>query len=235
MAMSDAIIRVENLSKLYRIGHTAGPKSLRESVTNTANKPFRWLRSLKNKSLTQSQILQTTASLSDAGHKVGYLWALKDISFEIKRGEAVGIIGKNGSGKSTLLKILARITAPTEGFAEIHGRIGSLLEIGAGFHPELTGGENIFLSAAIMGLKKIEIERKFDEIVAFSGIAQFMNTPVKRYSSGMYVRLAFSVASQLEPDILLLDEVLSVGDAEFQKRSMRKILEMVGGDERYYL
>ena len=146
------------------------------------------------------------------------IWALKDVSFEVKRGEVVGIIGRNGAGKSTLLKILSRITKPTEGEADIHGRVGTLLEVGTGFHPELTGHENIYLSGAILGMKKAEIERKFDEIVAFAEIEKFIETPVKHYSSGMYVRLAFAVAAHLEPEILLVDEVLAVGDAAFQKK-----------------
>ena len=151
------------------------------------------------------------------------LWALKDVSFEVKHGEVVGIIGRNGAGKSTLLKILSRITEPTSGRAEIHGRVGSLLEVGTGFHPELTGRENIYLNGAILGMKQAEIERKFDEIVAFAEIEKFLDTPVKRYSSGMYVRLAFAVAAHLEPEILLVDEVLAVGDPEFQKKCLGKM------------
>ena len=155
--------------------------------------------------------------------RVNTIWALKDVSFEVQQGEVVGIIGRNGAGKSTLLKILSRITDPTEGRVEIHGRVGSLLEVGTGFHPELTGRENIYLNGAILGMKQAEIERKFDEIVAFAEIEKFLDTPVKRYSSGMYVRLAFAVAAHLEPEILLVDEVLAVGDAEFQKKCLGKM------------
>jgi len=208
--MNDIAIRVENLGKLYRIGQTVGYKTLRESLMWVATTPLRRLRS-------------TSHDPSAMSHQPNTIWALKDVSFEVKRGEAVGIIGRNGSGKTTLLKILSRITAPTEGYAEIHGRIGSLLEVGTGFHPELTGRENIYLNGAVIGMKKAEVERKFDEIVAFAEIEKFLDTPVKRYSSGMYVRLAFSVAAHLEPDILLVDEVLAVGDAQFQKKCLGKM------------
>jgi lipopolysaccharide transport system ATP-binding protein len=151
------------------------------------------------------------------------IWALRDVSFEVRRGEVLGIIGRNGAGKSTLLKILSRITEPTEGRAVVHGRVGSLLEVGTGFHPELTGRENVYLNGAILGMRKAEIERKFDEIVAFAEIEKFLDTPVKRYSSGMYVRLAFAVAAHLEPEILLVDEVLAVGDVAFQKKCLAKM------------
>jgi lipopolysaccharide transport system ATP-binding protein len=210
--MSDIIIRVEKLSKLYRLGQIVGYTTLREDLTNVISAPFRRLR--------RTGGLEPQAAIS--GHQ-DYIWALKDISFEVKRGEAVGIIGRNGSGKSTLLKILSRITWPTEGHAQIRGRVGSLLEVGTGFHPELTGRENIYLNGAIIGMKKAEVERKFDEIVAFSEIEKFLDTPVKRYSSGMYVRLAFAVAAHLEPEILLVDEVLAVGDASFQKKCLGKM------------
>jgi len=211
-SMNDVAVRVENLGKLYRIGQLVGYKTLRESLMSVATTPLRCLRS-------------TSHELSAMSHQPNYIWALKDVSFEVKQGEAVGIIGRNGSGKTTLLKILSRIMAPTEGYAEIHGRAGSLLEVGTGFHPELTGRENIYLNGAIIGMKKAEVERKFDEIVAFAEIEKFLDTPVKRYSSGMYVRLAFSVAAHLDPDILLVDEVLAVGDAEFQKKCLGKMRE----------
>jgi lipopolysaccharide transport system ATP-binding protein len=213
--MSDFAIRVENLGKLYRIGQTVGYKTLRESLTNAVAAPFR-RRSVSH-------------GVSAMKHRLDYIWALRDISLEVQCGEAVGIIGRNGSGKTTLLKILSRITAPTEGYAEIHGRVGSLLEVGTGFHPELTGRENIYLNGALLGLKKAEIQRKFDEIVAFSEIEKFLDTPVKRYSSGMYVRLAFAVAAHLEPDILLVDEVLAVGDAQFQKKCLGKMDDVTKG------
>ncbi|MDD1749615.1 MAG: ABC transporter ATP-binding protein, partial [Methanothrix sp.] len=164
--------------------------------------------------------LASTSSLSET------IWALKDVSFEVKRGEVVGIIGRNGAGKSTLLKILSRITEPTEGYAEIRGRVGSLLEVGTGFHAELSGRENIYLSGAILGMRKGEIERKFDEIVAFAEIEKFLDTPVKHYSSGMYVRLAFAVAAHLDPEVLLIDEVLAVGDLVFQKKCITKMQEI---------
>ena len=208
--MNSIAIRVENLSKMYRIGEKQESYyTFRDTLSSIALAPFRRL------------------------HRVGrppkeeeIIWALKDVSFEVKRGEVVGIIGRNGAGKSTLLKILSQITEPTEGKAEIRGRVGSLLEVGTGFHPELTGRENIFLNGAILGMRKAEIQRKFDEIVAFAEIEKFMDTPVKRYSSGMYVRLAFAVAAHLEPDILLVDEVLSVGDAAFQKKCLGKMRDV---------
>ena len=200
--MADTAIRIKNLGKKYFIGQReTAYKTLRESIMN---------------------LLARRDGKSDT------IWALKDISFEVERGEVVGIIGRNGAGKSTLLKILSHITEPTEGYAEIHGRVGSLLEVGTGFHPELTGSENIFLNGAILGMRKAEIRSKFDEIVAFAEIEKFMDTPVKRYSSGMRVRLAFAVAAHLEPEILLVDEVLAVGDAAFQKKCLGKMGEVAG-------
>ncbi len=201
--MSDIAIRAEKISKRYRIGHRqAQYQTLRDTIASAFKRP-------NGKSPAQP---------SD-----DTIWALKDVSFEVKRGEVVGIIGRNGSGKSTLLKILSRITKPTEGHAEIHGRVATLLEVGTGFHPELTGRENTYLSGAVLGMRKAEIDRKFDEIIAFAEIEKFIDTPVKHYSSGMYVRLAFAVAAHLEPEILLVDEVLAVGDAAFQKKCLGKI------------
>ena len=214
--MSEVAIRVENLGKLYRIGQRERYKALRDTLTEAMYAPFRRLRS----AFQHSNIKRGNDS---------YIWALKAISLEIKHGEVVGIIGRNGAGKTTLLKILSRITEPTEGYAEICGRVGSLLEVGTGFHPELTGRENIYLNGAILGMKKAEIDRKFDEIVAFAEVERFIDTPVKHYSSGMYVRLAFAVAAHLEPEILLVDEVLAVGDAAFQKKCLGKMGEVAKG------
>ena len=212
--MSDIAIRCEGLSKRYRIGERESYKALRDVLTEMAASPFRRLRSAMRNGNGHSPAAQDPAAS---------FWALDDISFEVKRGEVVGIIGRNGAGKSTLLKILSRITRPTRGTAEIHGRVGSLLEVGTGFHPELTGRENIYLNAAILGMRKVEVERKFDEIVAFSEVEKFIDSPVKRYSSGMYVRLAFAVAAHMETEVLLVDEVLAVGDAAFQKKCLGKI------------
>jgi lipopolysaccharide transport system ATP-binding protein len=209
--MTDIAIRCEGLGKQYRIGERERYKALRDTIADTISAPFRRLKSIRNPQLATRN---------------SEFWALKDISFEVKRGEVVGIIGRNGAGKSTLLKILSRITAPTTGEVKIHGRVGSLLEVGTGFHPELTGRENILLNGAILGMRKAEIERKFDEIVAFAEIEKFIDTPVKRYSSGMYVRLAFAVAAHLEPEILVVDEVLAVGDAAFQKKCLGKMGEV---------
>ena len=210
--MDDIAIRIEGLSKRYRIGARQEPyKTLRDALTSAASAPFRVARSTFQRSNVQR------------ANGPAAIWALKDVSFEIKRGEVVGIIGRNGAGKSTLLKILSRITEPTEGCAEIHGRVGSLLEVGTGFHAELTGRENIYLNGAILGMRKADIDRRFDEIVAFAEVEQFLDTPVKHYSSGMYVRLAFTVAAHLEPEILLVDEVLAVGDAAFQKKCLGKM------------
>jgi lipopolysaccharide transport system ATP-binding protein len=205
--MSDIAIRVEHLSKRYRLGEREPYKSLRDVLARAVSAPFK-------------------RPNGKVEADPGYIWALDDVSFEVKQGEAVGIIGRNGAGKSTLLKVLSRITKPTKGRAEIYGRVGSLLEVGTGFHPELTGRENIYLNGAILGMKRPEIQKKFDEIVAFAEIEQFLDTPVKRYSSGMYVRLAFAVAAHLEPEILLVDEVLAVGDAAFQKKCLGKMGEV---------
>jgi lipopolysaccharide transport system ATP-binding protein len=207
--MTDLAIKVENLSKLYRIGQREPYRTLRDTLTNAFVAPFRGFRNLRSSILDRPSAAESSS-----------IWALKDISFEVKQGEVIGIIGRNGAGKSTLLKILSRITEPTEGYADIYGRVGSLLEVGTGFHPELTGRENIFLNGAILGMKKQEIDRKFDEIVAFAEVERFIDTPVKHYSSGMYLRLAFAVAAHLEPEILLVDEVLAVGDAAFQKKCL---------------
>lgn len=217
--MSDIAIRVEGLGKKYRIGERqASYGSLRDSVAETFAKPFRAARSLVTRNGNANVNLT-----SDPRTLSSDFWALKDVSFDVRRGEVVGIIGRNGAGKSTLLKILSRITEPTEGAADIYGRVGSLLEVGTGFHPELTGRENIFLNGSIIGMKREEIKKKFDEIVAFAEIEKFIDTPVKHYSSGMYVRLAFAVAAHLEPEILLIDEVLAVGDAAFQKKCLGKM------------
>jgi lipopolysaccharide transport system ATP-binding protein len=209
--MNDAVITVENLSKKYRIKHADEATVARYSALRDviASKFTGLFRNRKSK-------IKTRKSVQD-------FWALKNVSFEVPRGEVVGIIGRNGAGKTTLLKILSRITEPTEGKVRIRGRVASLLEVGTGFHPELTGRENISLNGAILGMTRAEIKRKFDEIVAFAEVEKFLDTPVKRYSSGMYVRLAFAVAAHLDPDILIVDEVLAVGDAAFQKKCIRKM------------
>jgi len=219
--MSDIAIGVEGLGKRYRIGTKQEKyKTLREKINNVALSPFRTVRSFARSNGHSNSQSAIRNSKSDS------FWALKDISFEVKRGEVVGIIGRNGAGKSTLLKILSRITEPTEGYADIHGRVGSLLEVGTGFHPELTGRENIFLNGAILGMKKDDIENKFDEIVSFAEVEQFIDTPVKHYSSGMYLRLAFAVAAHLEPEILVVDEVLAVGDLSFQTKCLGKMQDV---------
>ncbi len=213
--MSSSIITVENLSKRYVIGHQRSKgDGLRHAIEDAVRNPLQWLRSCLPSSISH---LPSTRE---------EFWALNDVSFEVKPGEVLGIIGRNGAGKSTLLKILSRITEPTSGRITIDGRVASLLEVGTGFHPELTGRENIFLNGAILGMSRVEIKRKFDEIVAFSEVEKFLDTPVKRYSSGMYVRLAFAVAAHLEPEILIVDEVLAVGDAQFQKKCMGKMDEV---------
>lgn len=203
--MSDVAIRCENISKRYRLGTQEKYKALRDAIAGAFAAPFR----------------RNGSSRADA-----HIWALDDVSFEIKRGQVIGVIGHNGGGKSTLLKILSRITKPTRGYAAINGRVGALLEVGTGFHAELTGRENVYLNGAILGMTKAEIDRKFEEIVAFAEVEKFIDTPVKRYSSGMYVRLAFGVAAHLETEILLVDEVLAVGDAQFQRKCFAKMNEI---------
>ena len=218
--MSDTVISVEGLSKSYLIGHD-GPQERYHSLRDTL---VRHGKNYVRKAVDMArgrQIIQ--------GDTVEEFWALKDVSFEVRRGEVLGIIGRNGAGKSTLLKVLSRITEPTSGRVVLDGRVASLLEVGTGFHPELTGRENIFLNGAILGMTKVEIRKKFDEIVDFSGVDRFLDTPVKRYSSGMYVRLAFAVAAHMEPEILIIDEVLAVGDAEFQKKCLGKMQDVAKG------
>jgi lipopolysaccharide transport system ATP-binding protein len=217
--MQPIVIQAENISKQYRLGLLSG-KTLSEDV-----KRFLYRIAGKSDPLAfVGDINDRTVSSSER-----FVWALRNINFEVRQGEVMGIIGRNGAGKSTLLKILSRVTAPTTGEIRVRGKIASLLEVGTGFHPELTGRENVFLNGAILGMSKAEIKSKFDEIVEFSGVARYINTPVKRYSSGMYVRLAFAVAAHLEPEILVIDEVLAVGDSEFQKKCLGKIKEVAGG------
>jgi lipopolysaccharide transport system ATP-binding protein len=212
---SDSVIRADGLGKKYTIRHTGeGYATLREVIVRGASNFCRKAAGIAR------------GNLIVADNAVEEFWALRDITFEVKQGEVLGIIGRNGAGKSTLLKILSRITEPTEGRVTINGRVASLLEVGTGFHPELTGRENVYLNGAILGMTNAEIRRKFDEIVAFAEVEKFLDTPVKRYSSGMYVRLAFAVAAHLDPEILIVDEVLSVGDAEFQKKSLGKISQV---------
>ncbi len=210
--MSEVVIRAENLGKRYRIGPRESYKALRDTLTDAICAPFRRLTSrFRRDGSRWGQAPENT------------IWALKGVSFEVERGDVLGIIGRNGAGKSTLLKILSRVTEPTEGYAKMHGRVGSLLEVGTGFHPELTGRENIYLNGAILGMRRAEITKKLDEIVAFAEIEQFIDTPVKRYSSGMYMRLAFAIAAHLEPEILVVDEVLAVGDLQFQRKCLGKM------------
>jgi ABC-type polysaccharide/polyol phosphate transport system ATPase subunit len=203
--MTEAVIHVEGLGKRYRVGERERYFALRDVITRALRAPFR---------------------RNGARASVDYLWALRDVSLDVTQGEVVGLIGRNGAGKTTLLKLLARITRPTAGFAEIHGRVGSLLEVGTGFHPELTGRENVYLSGAILGMKRAEIVKKFDEIVAFAEVERFIDTPLKHFSTGMQMRLAFAVAAHLEPEILLVDEVLAVGDLEFQRKCLGKMQEV---------
>lgn len=214
--MTASAIEISNLGKRYRLGVRREPYfTLRDGLVHATRAPLRWIRGARN-------------GAASTPSETEWLWALRSVSFDVEPGEVVGIIGRNGSGKSTLLKILSRITEPTEGRARVHGRVGSLLEIGTGFHPELTGRENLYLYGAILGMTRAEIGRNFDDIVQFAGVGKFMDTPVKRFSSGMEVRLAFAVAAHLEPEVLLVDEVLAVGDHEFQKRSLGKMEEVAG-------
>jgi lipopolysaccharide transport system ATP-binding protein len=225
--MSDIAIAVENLSKRYLVGHQSAK---RERYTALRDVIGREARNFVRKTVDVvrgRQIIQ--------GDEVEEFWALKDVSFEVRQGEVLGIIGRNGAGKSTLLKILSRITEPDQGRAILRGRVASLLEVGTGFHPELTGRENIYLNGAILGMKRVEIKQKFDEIVAFAEVERFLDTPVKRYSSGMYVRLAFSVAAHLEPEILVVDEVLAVGDIDFQKKCLGKMEDVASKHGRTIL
>ena len=213
--MSNIAVRVDSLSKRYRIGTAADRQdTLRDALAHALRAPFR--------NLTQ---LRKLSSFQDAEEQ-DVVWALRNVSFDVKYGEVLGIIGRNGAGKSTLLKILSRITEPSAGRAEVHGRIGSLLEVGTGFHPELTGRENVYLNGSILGMDRTYIDRKFDQIIDFAEVEKFIDTPVKRYSSGMYLRLAFAVAAHLEPDVLIVDEVLAVGDAEFQNKCIGKMGEV---------
>ena len=222
--MSDVAIRVEGLSKKYRLGAHAQPyKTLRMSLGDVAAAPLR----------AASRVARRPTTAREGSHRPEF-WALKDVSFDVKQGEVLGIIGRNGAGKSTLLKLLSQITAPTEGCIKINGRVASLLEVGTGFHPELTGRENVLLNGAILGMSRTDISRRFDEIVAFADVEKFIDTPVKRYSSGMYLRLAFAVAAHLEPDIMVIDEVLAVGDAAFQKKCLGK-MDSVAKDGRTVL
>ena len=236
--MPEPIIIVENLSKLYRIGvKEKGYKTIRESIIDGLTAPIRNLKRLRK--LTKFNDVKSnplpSAPCPVPSPSEDTIWAIKDISFKVQPGEVVGIIGRNGAGKSTILKILSRITEPTTGDVKIYGRVASLLEVGTGFHPELTGRENVFLNGAILGMRKSEIKKKFDEIVNFAEIEKFLDTPVKRYSSGMRVRLAFAVAAHLEPEVLLVDEVLAVGDAGFQKKCLGKIKSIGRGGRTVFI
>lgn len=217
--MSDPVVNVENLSKRYVLSHRGRSEGLRHTLEEAVRHPWSWLS-------RRSSVRSRTAE---------EFWALKDVSFSINKGEVIGVVGRNGAGKSTLLKILSRITEPTTGRVSIEGRVASLLEVGTGFHQELTGRENIFLNGSILGMTRREIRRKFDEIVSFAEVERFLDTPVKRYSSGMYVRLAFSVAAHLDPEILIIDEVLAVGDSEFQKKCLGKVEDVASSQGRTVL
>ncbi len=225
MTKGDVILKVENLSKQYRLGEVGTG-----TLSHDLNRWWHRVRGLPDPYLKVGEANDRSAKAQSA-----YVWALKDIDFEVRRGEVIGIIGKNGAGKSTLLKILSKVTSPTTGSVKYTGRIASLLEVGTGFHPELTGRENIFLNGAILGMTKKEIASKLDDIISFSGCERYIDTPVKRYSSGMTVRLAFAVAAFLEPDILIVDEVLAVGDAEFQKKALGKMQDISRGEGRTVL
>jgi len=217
--MSDVVIRAEKLGKRYKLGlKVERHRTLRDAMMGALASPVRNLR-----------------RLSEKAHEAETFWALKEIDFTVRRGDVLGIIGRNGAGKSTLLKILSRITEPTEGRVQMRGRVASLLEVGTGFHPELTGRENIMLNGSILGMRQVEVRKKFDEIVAFSEVEKFLDTPVKRYSSGMYVRLAFAVAAHLEPEIMIVDEVLAVGDSEFQRKCINKMQQVASGEGRTVL
>ncbi len=230
ITMSDVVLKVEHLYKRYRLGNV-DRQAFKEDVVSFWHK----MRGLPDPYETYTTSNELAAAKSAEEVKSRYVWSLQDVNFEVKRGEVVGIIGKNGAGKSTLLKILSKTTTPTKGKVKIKGRIASLLEVGTGFHPDLTGRENIYMNGAILGMNRREITAKLDEIVAFAGIEAFMDTPVKRYSSGMYVRLAFAVAAHLEPDILIVDEVLAVGDADFQKKCIGKMKDVSQGEGRTVL
>lgn len=222
MAVSSPVIQVENLSKLYRLGEV-GTGTLQHDLN-------RWWHRVRGKEdpYTKVGVANDRTRRKEDSSQSDYVWALKEVNFEVSAGEVLGIIGRNGAGKSTLLKLLSRVTAPTTGNIRLKGRIASLLEVGTGFHPELSGRENIYLNGAILGMRRQEITRQLDEIVEFSGCAAYLDTPVKRYSSGMYVRLAFAVAAHLEPEILVVDEVLAVGDTEFQKKCLGKMQSVAG-------
>jgi lipopolysaccharide transport system ATP-binding protein len=223
--MSDIALKIEDVSKLYRLGLVS---------TGTFIHDFqRWVHRIQGKEDPFMKVGQVNDRTKKA--EGDFVWALKDIDFEVKKGETLGIIGRNGAGKSTLLKLLSRVTQPTTGSIKVNGRIASLLEVGTGFHPELTGRDNIFLNGAILGMRHAEIKQKFDEIVAFSGVERYIDTPVKRYSSGMYVRLAFAVAAHLESEILIIDEVLAVGDADFQRKCLGKMDQVAKGEGRTVL